>query len=463
MKRLLTLAAFLVATLTLHSGAEESLDDICARLNVRADAWEGFEPGSWIETKETYTAGGQPGVIEERLTLAKRDKDGTRFDRRNIQRKKGSDGKDIVEFGKLEFLAFPPASIWQYRDLKDLREEDLVVNGRKIPCRVIGATYAKHLIRFGRPRESEDTWATTLWWSPTVEGGLVKLESEPSTDPLEQGSWALDLVDPSRPALIGGRSFRCWVYRASPEEERWMCAQVPGGVVRTIRRGKAASAIDWDWVLDTEVTAFEAKRSDWLKAALELPAPVPGASLSPEDTDAVENALRILAERARRRRLSPDPDAPVVVEGRREFKSHPELSASLALLASREVVQRFTDEQARLAAALAVDGLTDVLVIADRTARDGPITLVLNECPPILEALTGTSLGSIPFGGVMQAPDPEGKSAAEGERTIKSWRRWWGKAGSGPRDQWLALAGEVKKEIDAEPADPEVPDGTPRR
>jgi len=273
MKFLSPFAVCLAATLTLPAGSEETLDEIRARLNVRPEAWEGFGAGSYVDVKTTTTVGDKTVVIEERVTLAKRDKDGTRLERCRIERSKGADGNEVIELGTPSVMVFPVKSPWEFKDLKEVRKEDLVVGGKTISCRVIRATYTFDM---GSPvpgqKGSVITFPAIIWWSPIAEGsnGIVRIESEQPKGQLPQISVNTRMIDTAREARVGNSPLLCGVYSAKGlwqgekemhDVESWVCAAVPGRAVRIVERGKNdASPDSLLKTVTTEVMAFEAKK-----------------------------------------------------------------------------------------------------------------------------------------------------------------------------------------------------------
>lgn len=110
---------------------------------------------------------------------------------------------------------------------------------------------------------------------------------------------------------------------------------------------------------------------------------------------------------------------------------------SLAALTHPKVIQRMSDDQRRLAAALGVELLDDNSAVMDFTARDGARFNVQHYAQRMLEAVAGRTFGDIFMDAGMMAPTAE--KHEESARAHRDWPRWWARAASAEVSTWPTL------------------------
>lgn len=226
-----------------EGASQPTLEQIQAKLKKTTEQWGGCEPGSWVEMKSVATQNGKDMANEYRQTLVSRTEKATVLETRMITRKKADDGTEKVEMGDPMRAEVPTFQQTSYEDLKDVRTEDVEIEGRKVACRVIEATLVQKL---PQPVNGTTDFRTpmTLWWSAEVKvnGGLVKQEGDLKTGGNWSVSWGMKLAALDREFVVGGKTLKCAVYKydntSNGEKnvasgEVWMCEDVPFGYVKS--------------------------------------------------------------------------------------------------------------------------------------------------------------------------------------------------------------------------------------
>ncbi len=252
--------------------AEETLDELKAKLGKQWEPWKGCGAGSWYQTRSRTTTGGSDSVTEVRQTLVARDEKSLTIETRIVTRKKDEQGNEAEELGEPTRSTVPVAPEIGYENLKDLPRETVEVDGRKLDCRVVELEY---VYKYPQPiaGKTEMRSKLTMWLSEEVRefGGVVKTEGDSDNQPmLGNSSFDMKLVAVDKETKVGGKTVKCAVFHygnASGKEELttsgdvWMSAEVPFGYVRTAMTMNYKSGTQvTHMAMESEVTGFEIVR-----------------------------------------------------------------------------------------------------------------------------------------------------------------------------------------------------------
>lgn len=225
--------------------AEETLEELTARLSKAVVPWEGCEPGSWVQTKTRTKSGTGDHESEFRQILVSRTREGLTIETRQVTRTKDERGVETVQLGAPTTSIQPVMPTWKYENPKDLPRETVEVAGRKYDCRVVEL---EAVYTYPQPvgGKTEMRSKMTFWVSGEMKGfrGVVKTQGDQDNKAAPgMGMWSYDMkvVDPAREVKVAGKTLECVVVQydstSGMEEsvtrsELWFCPDVPTGFAR---------------------------------------------------------------------------------------------------------------------------------------------------------------------------------------------------------------------------------------
>lgn len=252
--------------------AEESLDDLKARLEQSWMPWKGCEVGSWVQTRSRTKSGASDTEAETRQTLVARTEKGLTVETRAVKRKKGEKGEEVVELGEPTSSILPAKQPYALEKLKDLPHEDVEVGGRKYDCRVVEMEW---VYKYPEPvaGRTEMRFKMTIWISDQLQdfGGVAKTQGDGDKQGV-MGVWSYDmkLVEIGKALKIGDKTVRCSVFKygnatqneeSTTSGETWSCIDLPTGTAKSsfimnYKSGAASTRME----MESEVTGFEIVR-----------------------------------------------------------------------------------------------------------------------------------------------------------------------------------------------------------
>lgn len=267
--RLLACVTAALAICSAPACAEESLEELKARLEKNWEPWKGCEPGSWVQTRSKSKTGTTDSETESRQTLVSRNEKGLTVESRQVTRKTDEQGNEVIELGDPHSSTMPATQPLTCENLKELPREAVEVEGKKLDCRVVELEY---VYKYPQPVAGQTEMRTrmTCWISPDVKemGGIVKTEGD-SDNKGPMGTWSFDmkLVATGKEKKIGDRTVRCSVYKygntTGKEEmtssgEIWMSADVPSGYALTkVQSNYSAGGSTMRMEMESEITGME--------------------------------------------------------------------------------------------------------------------------------------------------------------------------------------------------------------
>ena len=137
-------------------------------------------------------------------------------------------------------------------------------------------------------------------------------------------------------------------------------------------------------------------------------------------------ALRVLAAQVRRKKVA----------ARRGERAKVAPNVVVAYVALPMVVARMSDDQKRLAAALAILSLDDRTGLADARNLDGQVDEVRILAAALLDALCGGTRGRIQGPGGLAPRAWVQKVLAKNARIVAAWKAWWPAAAKQAPTDW---------------------------